>query len=55
MIKPITGAFHNSMATMKNNCRMLASVPSVNENSHMVMVVMWPKRSMISPTRFFSK
>ncbi|MNY27198.1 hypothetical protein D3C86_1610930 [compost metagenome] len=55
MIAPTSGALTNSTLMMKSICRMFARVPSVSDDSHMVMLVMLPKRSMISPTRVFSK
>jgi hypothetical protein len=51
----MTGALSNSTVRMKNIERTLDNVPSVKERSHMVICVIAPKRSMISPTRVFSK
>ena len=52
---PMRGDLASNTPRMRNICRMLASVPSVRELSHIVICVIAPKRSMISPTRVFSK
>src|ERR1700678_1750555 len=51
MIAPTTGTLSSNTVTMNSIWRIPASVPSVKDDSHIVMVVMVPKRSMIYPPR----